>query len=255
MKKEEIEALADKLVTNLPYGKASDSEYRAAIVEALKSHCEAASEPQRKPDRCGAVCMAWKDCGDREYTHRCLFEGNHEGDHKFPCESKPGEAYPGQSYFHEHNANIKRAEEQTSTHRDFAFAEDLRTLLNRYSKENSSDTPDFVLAPYLIICLRAFDKATKAREEWYGRPAGDGAAILRKDLTARTTADLEREVATILLKHETAYAQTSAGWEWACHCGQSLLHITREECVAHTRKHWSKEITKVLFATKIQIPQ
>ena len=29
--------------------------------------------------------------------------------------------------------------------------------------------PDFILAEYLTDCLRAFDKATVRREEWYGR--------------------------------------------------------------------------------------
>ena len=31
-------------------------------------------------------------------------------------------------------------------------------LLNRYSMENGSNTPDFMLADYLIDCLRALDK-------------------------------------------------------------------------------------------------
>lgn len=39
--------------------------------------------------------------------------------------------------------------------------------INKYSAENGSGTPDFILAQYLIDCLAAFDKATKARESWY----------------------------------------------------------------------------------------
>jgi hypothetical protein len=49
------------------------------------------------------------------------------------------------------------------------FIRELISLLNRYSKENGSDTPDFVLAGYLIGCLRVFNAATKNREKWYGR--------------------------------------------------------------------------------------
>jgi hypothetical protein len=45
----------------------------------------------------------------------------------------------------------------------------LRALLNRYSAENGSDTPDFVLAEYLLGCLLAFDAAVRRREAWYGR--------------------------------------------------------------------------------------
>ncbi|MGE0406585.1 MAG: hypothetical protein AB7O65_09810 [Candidatus Korobacteraceae bacterium] len=41
--------------------------------------------------------------------------------------------------------------------------------LNRFSAENGSDTPDFILAQYLIDCLGAWDKAVTAREKWYGR--------------------------------------------------------------------------------------
>ena len=46
---------------------------------------------------------------------------------------------------------------------------DIEQAINKYSIENGSDTPDFILAEYLIDCLRAFDKATVRREEWYGR--------------------------------------------------------------------------------------
>ena len=49
------------------------------------------------------------------------------------------------------------------------FRKDLAELLNRYSKENGSDTPDFILARYLENVLENFDAAVKEREEWYGR--------------------------------------------------------------------------------------
>lgn len=50
-----------------------------------------------------------------------------------------------------------------------SFCKEFEILINRYSKENGSDTPDFILANYLADCLVAFDKATIQREEWYGR--------------------------------------------------------------------------------------
>lgn len=46
---------------------------------------------------------------------------------------------------------------------------DIEQSINKHSIENGSDTPDFILAEYLTDCLRAFDKATVRREEWYGR--------------------------------------------------------------------------------------
>lgn len=45
----------------------------------------------------------------------------------------------------------------------------LRELLNTYSQENASDTPDFILAEYLMGCLDSFNQAVRAREKWYGR--------------------------------------------------------------------------------------
>ena len=50
-----------------------------------------------------------------------------------------------------------------------AFAQELEQLINRHSKENGSDTPDFLLAEYLRGCLDNFDRIVRAREHWYGR--------------------------------------------------------------------------------------
>lgn len=49
------------------------------------------------------------------------------------------------------------------------FRKELTSLLNRYSKENGSDTPDFILTNYLIECLRVFNYTQNEREKWYGR--------------------------------------------------------------------------------------
>ena len=51
-----------------------------------------------------------------------------------------------------------------------AFERDLQQLLNTHSMENDSDTPDFILARYLIECLGAWNAAVEYREKWYGRP-------------------------------------------------------------------------------------
>jgi hypothetical protein len=48
------------------------------------------------------------------------------------------------------------------------FGRELRALLNKYSMENNSNTPDFILAAYLLDCLRAWDIAMRDRETWQG---------------------------------------------------------------------------------------
>lgn len=63
------------------------------------------------------------------------------------------------------------------------FEQELMALINRHSMENGSDTPDFLLARYLVACLETFHSIVMRREEWYGRttqgvqanaPEGDG---------------------------------------------------------------------------------
>ncbi len=49
-----------------------------------------------------------------------------------------------------------------------SFEQELTALLNRHSKENFSNTPDFILAEYLTGCLEAFNKTAQARDKWYG---------------------------------------------------------------------------------------
>lgn len=51
-----------------------------------------------------------------------------------------------------------------------SFQKELEALINRYSMENDSDTPDYILAEYLYSCLFAFGIATKKRSEYYRKP-------------------------------------------------------------------------------------
>lgn len=55
-----------------------------------------------------------------------------------------------------------------ATARRKSFRVELKSLINCHSQENGSDTPDFVLAEYLVDCLDAFDKATRRRAVWFG---------------------------------------------------------------------------------------
>ncbi len=45
---------------------------------------------------------------------------------------------------------------------------EVREALNRASAEAGSNTPDHVLATYLMNCLEAFNDATNERDRWYG---------------------------------------------------------------------------------------
>ena len=49
------------------------------------------------------------------------------------------------------------------------FEQELRSLINRHSVENASNSPDFILAQFLQGCLSTFDTAIQQRETWYGR--------------------------------------------------------------------------------------
>jgi hypothetical protein len=47
------------------------------------------------------------------------------------------------------------------------FTKTLENALNCHSAETASDTPDFILAEFLVGCLDAFDRAVVARNRWY----------------------------------------------------------------------------------------
>lgn len=50
-----------------------------------------------------------------------------------------------------------------------SLEDELKRLLNRHSQENDSNTPDFILAEYLLGCLKVFNTAVRDRDKWYGR--------------------------------------------------------------------------------------
>ena len=51
-------------------------------------------------------------------------------------------------------------EQKTKLIQDFA------TAINKVSAENNSNTPDFILANYLVMCLENFDHITNMRNDW-----------------------------------------------------------------------------------------
>lgn len=66
--------------------------------------------------------------------------------------------------FDRKNRSVVQTSERTSD-----FESDLKILINCYSKENGSDTPDLILARFICRCLEAYDYAVQQREQWYGR--------------------------------------------------------------------------------------
>jgi len=59
-----------------------------------------------------------------------------------------------------------------------ALEHQIAHVLNRYSQENASNTPDFILAQYMLACLAAYNTAVQQRETWYGRDARPGAVTV-----------------------------------------------------------------------------
>ena len=53
---------------------------------------------------------------------------------------------------------------------------DITCLINKHLREQDSNTPDFILAEYLMACLSAFEVASNRREVFYKvehKPGGD----------------------------------------------------------------------------------
>jgi hypothetical protein len=59
------------------------------------------------------------------------------------------------------------------------FEKELARILNKACQENESNTPDFILAQYMMDSLHAFNTATQARDAWYNMEPQPG-------LTTRT---------------------------------------------------------------------
>ena len=53
---------------------------------------------------------------------------------------------------------------ETEVYTELGFEKELEQLINKYSIENESNTPDFILASYLRDCLNAFNKITEERD-------------------------------------------------------------------------------------------
>lgn len=68
-----------------------------------------------------------------------------------------------------HISNMIMVNIQAYYGKNDSFELDLSHLINRYSLEAGSDTPDFILAQYLNGCLENFNHTVARREDYYGR--------------------------------------------------------------------------------------
>lgn len=55
-----------------------------------------------------------------------------------------------------------------------ALRRDIEAAINRHSGEAQSNTPDFLLAEYLMRCFDAFTTLSRSRERWYGHELAIG---------------------------------------------------------------------------------
>ena len=60
------------------------------------------------------------------------------------------------------------------------FERELEGLINKYSSQSESDSPDFMLAEYLINCLNNFNLITRKGERWYAN-AGYKGDVMKGD--------------------------------------------------------------------------
>jgi hypothetical protein len=110
---------------------------------------------------------------------------------------------------------------------------DIRETINRCSAENESNTPDYVLARFLVGCLSAFHTATREREQFFGvaHEPGQKPAILTdqvekpdSDWTASAPASVVHAVQAYR-EIEEIVAVTEA--EDRAACSRAFLHVRK----------------------------
>ena len=59
------------------------------------------------------------------------------------------------------------------------FTAELEELINKYSLEGGSNTPDYILAEYLTMCLKTFNKTMQKREARLDKPIDERTPLQR----------------------------------------------------------------------------
>ncbi len=67
-------------------------------------------------------------------------------------------------------------------------------LLNCESRENDSNTPDYMLAEFMVKCLEAFELTSNKREVWYGIELEPGGINIPKEKLKELEAIKDTEI-------------------------------------------------------------
>lgn len=70
--------------------------------------------------------------------------------------------------------NLPESDIQRRVKNEREFEKELSSLINKYSLECGSDTPDFILAGYLMNCLRNFNGIIAFRYQHSAEGNSDG---------------------------------------------------------------------------------
>ncbi len=81
------------------------------------------------------------------------------------------------------------------------FVKKLSALLNEHSKENSSNTPDFILAEFLNKVLMSFDHAVNHRSAYESQRETSKEFLDQRDAILKDLKALEAEVKYIPAAH------------------------------------------------------
>jgi hypothetical protein len=70
-----------------------------------------------------------------------------------------------------------------------AVINDFAEVINKHSLENGSNTPDFILAEYLVNCLESYNYAVLNRNDWFYRPNFDAKDYVINPMEPNSAAD------------------------------------------------------------------
>jgi len=65
---------------------------------------------------------------------------------------------------------MKGLKDRITDHKKKGLKEGLKALIHSHLREGDSDTPDYLLAEFLMGCLEAFELAVNKRDGWYSLP-------------------------------------------------------------------------------------
>jgi hypothetical protein len=111
---------------------------------------------------------------------------------------------------------------------------DFEKVINRNSRENESNTPDFLLAEYLMGCLEAYERIHAANEKWYGKTLEIGSEqfISWEALTSqkhRKTPEEKTIMACIAALSGSSAYQTYTPWEIYTEMVKWAIDMHRDE--------------------------